>query len=320
VRADPGQARLGHVVRRLGRMLRRRSVLLATIIGLGLSAITIVTIGAAMARTTPDPPAAASGRAPAGTAASGAARDRLAAAAWVASQVSRSAIVACDPAMCAALQERGLPAGNQLALGLAGPPDPLASNIIVATAAIRSEFGARLATVYAPLVLARFGTGPAGIQVRAIAADGTAAFWRAWKSELDARRQFARQLLQNAHLSVLGPPRAALAAGRVDSRLLMTLATLADTETLRIVDFANAGPGASAVVPLRTVEIAPESPEAGPAWAEAVLRFLAAQQPPFRPSWAGRAHGAGSGPDVLIEFPSPSPLGLLSATATSAGA
>jgi hypothetical protein len=98
----------------------------------------------------------------------------------------------------------------------------------------------------------------------------------------------------------------------------MTLATLADTETLRIVGFAGAGPGASAAVPLRSVEIGPESQAAGPGWAGAVLRFLAVQQPPFRPSWAGRAHPAGPSQEVLIEFPSPSPLGLLAGADASA--
>jgi hypothetical protein len=301
-------------------VLRRRSVLLPSIAGLGLSALTIASIGVAMARTTSDPTARASGPAPGRTAATGAGRARLAAAAWVASQVSRSAIVGCDPAMCAALQQRGVPAGDLLALGLAGPPDPLASNVIVATAAVRDEFGARLAAVFAPLVLARFGTGPSGIQIRAIAPDGAAAYWRAWQSELSARQQFGEQLLRNGHLEASGAARAALTAGRVDSRLLMTLATLADTETLRIVGFAAAGPGASAAVPLRAVEIGPESAGAGPGWAGAVLRFLAEQQAPFRPSWDGRARPAGYSQELLIEFPSPSPLGLLAAAAASAGA
>jgi tetratricopeptide (TPR) repeat protein len=316
-RPAPTRTDRGQGLRRIGRVLRRRSVLLPAIIGLGLSALTIASIGAAMARTTPDHPGGASGPG-SGSTVTAAGRARLAAAAWVASQVSRSAIVACDPAMCAALQELGIPAGDLLALGPAGPSDPLASNIIVATAAVRDEFGARLAAVYAPLVLARFGTGPSGIQVRVIAADGAAAYWRAWQSELSARQQFGQQLLHNGHLRVLGSARAALAAGRVDSRLLMTLATLADTETLRIVGFAGAGPGASAAVPLRSVEIGPESQAAGPGWAGAVLRFLAVQQPPFRPSWAGRAHPAGPSQEVLIEFPSPSPLGLLAGADASA--
>jgi tetratricopeptide (TPR) repeat protein len=320
-RTDPAQA-----LRRAGRMLRRRSVLLPTVIGLGLTALTIVGIGAAMARTTPGPPADASSRTPLPAAAAPAGRARLAAAAWVATQVSRSAIVACDPAMCAALQGRGVPAGDLLALGSAGSPDPLGSNVIVATAAIRDEFGARLAAVYAPLVLARFGAGQAGIQIRAVAADGTAAFWRSWRSELGARRQFGEQLLLNSHLKVSGQAQAALEAGRVDSRLLMALATLADMDTLRIVSFDAAGPGASPAVPLRAVVIGPQDGAAASDWAAPVLRFLEVQQPPFRPSRVSRIHRAGPGSptstaqEVLIEFPSPSPLGLLAAAVASAGA
>jgi hypothetical protein len=36
---------------------------------------------------------------------------------WVARQVSRDAMVACDPGMCRALREQGFPAGNLLMLG-----------------------------------------------------------------------------------------------------------------------------------------------------------------------------------------------------------
>ena len=47
---------------------------------------------------------------------------------------------------------------------------------IVATPALRSQFGPRLATVYAPLLLASFGSGAQQIDIRYIAPGGTAAF------------------------------------------------------------------------------------------------------------------------------------------------
>ena len=77
--------------------------------------------------------------------------------------------------MCAALQSAGLPAADLLVLGTA-TPDPLGADLVVATAAVRSQFGARLAGVYAPVVLARFGTGAAGIDVRVIAPGGAPAY------------------------------------------------------------------------------------------------------------------------------------------------
>jgi len=54
----------------------------------------------------------------------------------------------------------------------------LGVEVIVATPALRSQFGPRLATVYAPLLLASFGTGAQRIDIRYLAPGGTAA--RAW--------------------------------------------------------------------------------------------------------------------------------------------
>jgi hypothetical protein len=68
------------------------------------------------------------------------------AAAWVASEVSAGAIVSCDPVMCAVLGRHGFPAANLLVLG-PGAPDPLGSGVVLATSAVRSMFGSRLATV-----------------------------------------------------------------------------------------------------------------------------------------------------------------------------
>ena len=56
-----------------------------------------------------------------------------------------------------------------------GAGDPLGSDVVLGTAAVRGLFGSRLAAVYAPEVLAGFGTGPARIDVRIVAPDGSAA-------------------------------------------------------------------------------------------------------------------------------------------------
>jgi hypothetical protein len=87
--------------------------------------------------------------------------------------------------MCAALAQRGIPAGNLLVLG-PGSGDPLGSAVVVETAAVRNIFGERLASVYAPEVLARFGTGAARIEVRIVAPDGTAAYRRALAVDIRA--------------------------------------------------------------------------------------------------------------------------------------
>ena len=249
---------------------------------------------------------------------------RRQAAAWITRQVSRSAIVSCDPAMCAALRTQAFPAGNLLTLQPSAE-DPLGSDVVVATAAIRSQFGSRLAGVYAPGVAAAFGTGNAAIQIRVIAPDGAAAYRSSLRADLLARQAAGAQLLRNQDIRVTAAVRKQLTAGQVDSRLLTTLAALAAQHPLRIVAFADSGPGASPGMPLRMAEIsapgggaATASPGPGHArFLRSVLAFLRAQLPPYLAA-STRAIRTGDGQDVVqVEFASPSPLGLLTAGAAS---
>jgi DNA-directed RNA polymerase subunit K/omega len=235
------------------------------------------------------------------SAAAEAAEVRGRAAAWVARQVSAGAILACDPAMCAALVAQGIPAGNLIVIG-PGAGDPLGSAIVVATPAVRAIFGARLASVYAPEILASFGAGPARIEVRVVAPDGSAAYSRALAADRRARQLAAGQLLRNRRVTLTRSARAELAAGLVDARLLITLATLAASEPLQIIGFSDAGPGASPDLPLRTAELRPAAGTAAGA-----LAFARAQRPPYLAARAALAPGG----VVTIEFAAPSPLGLL---------
>jgi hypothetical protein len=234
------------------------------------------------------------------------ARDQ--AATWVAGQVSRDAIVSCDPAMCTTLQTHGVPAGDLLMLR-SGASDPLGSDVVLATPAVRAQFGARLASVYAPQVIASFGTGAQQIDVRAIAPDGARAFTTALAADQAARQTAGRQLLRNSRLTIAGPARTALRAGQVDDRLLVTLAALAADQPLRIVSFGGAGPGAGAGTPLRTVQLAAAPAALGP-----MLTFVRAQRSPYLAAHAAitRPNGA---PVLAIEFAAPSPAGLLNAQA-----
>jgi hypothetical protein len=229
---------------------------------------------------------------------------RTEAAAWVARQVSRGAIVACDPAMCAALAQHGVPPGNLLVLG-PGAGDPLGSDVVVGTAAVRGLFGSRLAGVYAPPVLASFGTGAARVDVRVIAPDGSARYRQALAADVRSRRAAGRQLLRDPSLAVTPSARAALAAGQVDARLLVTLAALAasepDGEPLRVTGFGAADPGAGPGLPVRTARLA-----ASGGTARQILAFLRAQRSPYQPGYAGTA-----GSVVTVEFAAPAPLGLL---------
>jgi hypothetical protein len=234
---------------------------------------------------------------------------RQSAATWVSAQVSHGAMVSCDPAMCAALEARGFPVGDLMTLG-PGSGDPLGSAVIVATAAVRSQFGNRLTTVYAPTVIASFGSGSAQIDVRAYAAGGAAAYLAALRADQLARQSIGRKLLHNSHVSALPAAQRQLGAGQVDSRLLITIATLAsEGSRVRIVSFGDSGPGAGAGVPLRAAEMA-SPPGAKSGNLQSVLAFLRVQQPPYL-AITTLTQLADGQQAVQIVYDAPSPLGLL---------
>jgi hypothetical protein len=233
------------------------------------------------------------------------------AAKWVARQVSKDAIVACDPAMCSALQTQGIGAGNLLVLGPA-TPDPLGSDVVMATAAVRSQFGARLANVYAPAVLARFGSGGTRVDVRVVPAEGAAAYRAALVSDLAARRKAGSQLLANPRIAVTAAARHQLFAGRVDPRLLITLAAVAAAGPVQVTGFTDAGPRASPGTPLRAMTVATPPRAAGAAATlRSILAFVRAQRAPYLPAQAAIVRGAVGLPVLNIEFTAPSPVGLL---------
>jgi hypothetical protein len=251
---------------------------------------------------------AGSAPAPAGPAAvTTAARDRTLAAAWVAAQVGRGAVVACDPAMCAALSAARFP-GADLQLLTASAADPLGADVVVATAAVRAQFGARLAREYAPTVLARFGTGPAGIAVRVVAPGGAASYRALLAADERARRQVAAQILANPGVRMSAQARAQVRAGRVDSRLLLVLPALAAVHPVQVLSFGASGPGADAAVPLRSAQLAGDAAPAGlseAAYLAWLQSYLGSQRPPYD------AQTSVDGSVVTVRFSSPSPLGLL---------
>ena len=230
---------------------------------------------------------------------------RAQAAAWVAHQVSSSAISSCDPAMCAALAQHGIAAGNLLVLR-PGASDPLGSDVVLATAAVRGMFGSRLADVYAPAVLASFGTGQARVDVRIVAPDGTAAYRASLTADVTARQAAGAQLLSDARITVTPSARAALAAGQVDTRLLLTLAALAAREPVQITGFGGSGPGASPGLPLPTAVLT-----APAATARTMLAFVRAQRTPYLPASAALTPAAGGESALTVEYAAPAPLGLL---------
>jgi hypothetical protein len=264
----------------------------------------------ALIRSSPAPDVA--GPAPTPPAIRAAAAARTAAARWIAAQVSTDAIVSCDPQMCALLEAHRIPAARLLPLGGSNPA-PLGSDLIVSTAVVRSEFGARLNSVYAPVVLASFGTGSAQTAVRVVAAYGAAAYARSLRADVASRAVAGSHLLQNPGLHASGPARRALAAGQVDSRLLTAFAALATLHRVQVVDFRAAANGATPGMPLRAADIAPAGPGTRhrPDTMASLALFLRNQLSPFRPASIIIVRLASGRPVLRVEYGAPSILGLL---------
>jgi hypothetical protein len=231
------------------------------------------------------------------------------AAAWVAAQAG-PATISCDPVMCQALKSRGMPDG-QLRELKPGTTDPLGSAIIVATPVLRSQVGSRLSSVYAPALLARFGSGSRQIQVRAIAPHGAAAYMSLAKADLAARKMSGTQLAQSSRIVIPAAARRQLAGGEVDSRLMTVLTALAARYPVHIVAFGDSGP-VTDVAPFRSADLAGSN-------LIAMRTLLLAQQSPFRVTQASFLPLHTGQPVLRIDFAAPSMFGLLGSGAGSAG-
>jgi hypothetical protein len=237
---------------------------------------------------------------------------------WIAAQVSHNTIVSCDPVMCSLLQSHGFPASNLDQLGPSAP-DPLDSNLVMATNVLRSQFGARLTSVYAPVVLASFGTGAAAVQVRVVAPDGAPAYLSQLSSDLSARKSFGSQLLRNRNIVVSPSATRQLELGQVDSRLLTVIGTLGTSHRFSIVSFGGAAPGASADVPLRSAILTSRtSGSTAASLVESLRSFLIGQQPPYLPATAQIVRLSTGQKALNIQFAAPYPLGLLGSAHSAA--
>ena len=241
--------------------------------------------------------------------------ERNLAAAWVAGQVSRTAVVACDPVMCRALAAHGVPGRVLYSLG-PNAANPLHSAIIVATAQVRAQLGYRLSSAYAPAVLARFGTGPRRIEVRQTALHGAATYRARLDADLLSRKISGAELLHSSRIAMAPIARRDLSAGRVDSRLLIAITEMASVHPMYIINFGSVAPGADPDLPLRFADLA-ESGRAhdqsgrSAGYVRSMVSLLHAQRLPFRPAHLATVRLAAGAKALRVEFPAPSPLGLL---------
>ncbi len=227
---------------------------------------------------------------------------------WIMHQVSRAAVVSCDSQVCAALAQRGFPNLDPL-----GPlaTDPGGSDLVVATAAIRAQFGRRLASVYAPAIIASFGSGNARIDIRWVFPGGTKAYRAAWPADLHARKTSDAQLLTNSHIMVSATARAQLLSGTIDPRLPLLIATMATAHPVRIVDFGDQSPGGGPASLLRSVDLATHVSAAhlaAPAYLRWMQTLVKAQRAQYLPG-SSKLVTLPAGKTVLrIEYYAPSPL------------
>ena len=212
--------------------------------------------------------------------------------------------------MCAALAAHGFPSRDLVVLGPT-TPDPVPSVVVVDTAAVRDMFGSSLATAWAPAVLASFGTGTAEITVRVVAPHGALAYQKTLNGDLDTRKQFGAALLDDAQITLSTAARNQLAAGQVDLRLPVALASVASNQPIYILSFGNIGPGASEGIPLRFADLAGNDQTAhmsSSAYAGAVRASLSAVNAQLRPVRTVTAQDGGR--TVLrVEFTAPTPSG-----------
>jgi len=275
----------GEILR--GRPQRRRTL------ALGGAAVLAVAAGATLAVVMIARTGSGSAPAPA---------DQIRAAAWVTQQVSPGTVLSCDPDMCRLLRRDGFPAARLKTLG-PGTRDPLGSAVVVATPAVRNEFGTRLTTDYAPGLIASFGSGSSRVEVRAIAPSGGAGSPAALGAQHATLASAGRQLLLNRTVQAAPSARAALLAGRVDPRLLAVVSVLSSQLTVKLEGFGDAAPGAGPAAPLRSAQLSATSA----AGRSAILSFLAAQRGTYRPDMMAATHAAGGQPVVALRFDAPAP-------------
>ncbi|MEP7022240.1 MAG: hypothetical protein ABJB47_00170 [Actinomycetota bacterium] len=243
------------------------------------------------------------------------AKARNAAAAWIAQQIGPASVISCDPSMChqlLATQHR--PSSRLLVLGLSLHSSPLHSAVVVATATLRNEFGTVLESIYAPAVIASFGTGNLRVDIRVVAEHGAAAYLSALEADRSARIASRLLLLSSSRVEVSPQIRRELTAGQVDSRLLLTIAGMAARHPVHLVAFGDAGPHADSAMPFRSADLAVPGSQPGlsrSAYVASMLAYLNQQHGTFRPAHVRQLRSATGQPILRIEFTAPSPLGVL---------
>jgi predicted Ser/Thr protein kinase len=234
---------------------------------------------------------------------------RTAAINWILHQVSPAAIVSCDSLVCAQLAAGGFPSSNLLTLEPTSN-DPLGSDLVVATATVRNQFGPRL-DVYAPATIASFGTGNTKIEIRWVYPGGTSAYHATLPAALAGRKTGDAQLLTNGNITFSPTARAQLLSGQIDPWLPLLIAIMAHDHPLSIVDFASQSPGGGPASLLRWVDLATTVPAAHlsrAAYIGWMQSFFGTQRAEYEPDWVKQVTLPTGQAVLRIGYGAPSPL------------
>ena len=204
---------------------------------------------------------------------------------WVMDQVSRTAVVGCDAQVCADLANRGFPGANLLTISPQAK-DPLGADLVVSTADVRAQFRDRLATVWAPAIIAAFGSGNAMIEIRLEFPGGVASYNAAQGKYARARKLSDAQLLTQRSIILSAGARAQLRSGNIDPRLPELIAIMVHIHPLHIVDFGDRSPGGGPASLARSMDLATADPPGHLTPSEYInwmRSFIRAQRPLYRP-------------------------------------
>jgi hypothetical protein len=211
--------------------------------------------------------------------------------------------------VCTDLANGGFPSSNLAPLG-PGSNDPLNSNLVVATAVVRNQFGSQLA-IWAPAIIASFGAGDARIDIRWVYPGGAKAYGPAVRATLHAREATDAQLLTNGNVKLSGTARSQLRSGQVAPLLSLLIVAMAHYHQLRVVDFASESPGGGPASLLRWVDLSttvrlPHLTDA--AYLSWMRQFISAQRAQYHPAWSKQVTLTDGQPVLRIGYGAPSPL------------
>jgi hypothetical protein len=210
---------------------------------------------------------------------------------WITTQTGPGTVVVADALDRAELRAAGFPAAR-----LRTPTDPAVAGEL---RLISDRPGATAVPCPAGAVLAGTPNGSGGAPSVVCGA-----LTPATNVEAKVRARLGTALTTNTALRLDDGAATLLREGNVDPRLMLTLAALTSAHRVGVAAFPAVpldAPGA-----LRRVVVLSSFDGAAPASSTLLKTWLAGQQPPFAPAGVTAA-----GADLLLNYPVPSPTGLL---------